>query len=197
MSRPYRGAGTKVGRLPKARRDEVNRLISEARPAADIAAWLTQQGHPGFTPANIDVWRESGYLDHLAHAERLDAIRLRSEASLEMVKTLSRHGQIPIGEANDILLASLISEALETFDPDNLKQALAEDPKRFFHLASAVTGQAAERVRREKLQLELEKYRDAVTERRRRIETTLHDAARTGGIAPETLQRIQEELQLL
>ena len=197
MSRPYRGSGGRIGRLTSDLRTEVNRMIGEARPAAEIAAWLSQRGHPGVTENQIDAWRNSGYLDHLRHVERLDAIRLRSEASVEMVKAIARQGKIPIGEANDILLASLIAEALESFDPESLKEALAEDPKRFFSLASAVTGQAAERVRREKLELEFEKFRETLAERRRKIESSLQEAARTGGITPETLARIQEELQLL
>lgn len=195
-----RGAGTRIGRLPKEHREEVNRMIAEARPASEIALWLNDRALPGsgsFSESHVETWRQSGYLDHLARLERLDEIRLRSEASVEMVKAIARHGKVPIGEANDILLASLIAEALESFDPEILKEALAEDPKRFFSLASAVTGQAAERVRRERLELEFEKFRDAVSERRRKIEASLHEAARTGGIAPETLARIEEELKLL
>ena len=197
MSRPHRGSGGRIGRMTHDLREEVNRLIGEARPAAEIIAWLATRGHPGVTENQVDAWRNTGYLEHLAHVERLNAIRLRSEASVEMVKAIAHHGKIPIGEANDILLASLIAEALENFDPESLKEALAEDPKKFFNLASAVTAQAAERVRREKLELEFEKFRDAVAERRRRIESSLQEAARTGGISQDILARIQEELKLL
>jgi len=114
-----------------------------------------------------------------------------------MVKAIVERGKVPITEANDILLASLISEALETFDVGMLREALAESPKRFFNLASAVTAQAAERVKREKLELEFDKFKEALESRRQKIEASLKEASRDGGLTPETLAKIQEELRLL
>ncbi len=192
-----RAAGSKVGRLPRALRDGVNQRLAEAVPAAEIAAWLNAEGRPEIVEANVENWRQSGYLDYLDRVERLNQIRLRSEASVEMVQAIARQGKVPITEANDILLASVIHEALESFDPAMLRDALEENPRRFFNLAAAVGGQAAERCRREKLELELEKFRDAVAERRRKLEETLRAAARGGGLSPETLARLQAEMKLL
>lgn len=192
-----RAAGSKIGRLPRALRDGVNQRLAEAVPAAEIAAWLHAGGRAEIVEANVENWRQSGYLDYLDRVERLNQIRLRSEASVEMVQAIARHGKVPITEANDILLASLIHEALESYDPAALREALADDPKRFFNLAAAVGGQAAERCRREKLELELEKFRDAVAERRRKLEETLREAARSGGLSPETLAKIEAEMKLL
>jgi hypothetical protein len=193
----YRAAGSKVGRLPRELRETVNQWIGEATPAAEIVARLQGAGRSEISAANIESWRESGYLDHLEQVERLNQIRLRSEASVEMVKAISRQGKVPITEANDILVASLIYQALESFDPEMLKEALMESPKRFFNLASAVSGQAGERARRERLELELEKFRQEAEARRAKLEASLKDAARHGGITAETLEKIQEQLKLL
>ena len=192
-----RAAGSRVGRLPREVRTRVNQWIADAVPAAEIATRLGSEGRAEVTAANGESWRQSGYLDYLEQVERLNQIRLRSEASVEMVKVIAERGKVPITEANDILVASLISEALESFDVSMLREALAESPKRFFNLASAVTAQAAERVKREKLELEFAKFKEVVEGRRQKLETSLKEASRHGGITPETLAKIQEELRLL
>ena len=192
-----RAAGSRIGRLPREIRTRVNQWIADAVPAAEIVARLHREGRPDITAVNVENWRDSGYLDYLDQVERLNQIRLRSEASVEMVKAIAERGRVPITEANDILLASLISEALETFDVGMLREALAESPKRFFNLASAVTAQAAERVKREKLELEFDKFKEALESRRQKIEASLKEASRDGGLTPETLAKIQEELRLL
>ena len=192
-----RAAGSRVGRLPREVRTRVNQWIADAVPAAEIASRLGSEGRAEVTAANVESWRQSGYLDYLEQVERLNQIRLRSEASVEMVKVIAERGKVPITEANDILVASLISEALESFDVSMLREALAESPKRFFNLASAVTAQAAERVKRERLELEFDKFKEAVEGRRQKLETSLKEASRHGGITPETLAKIQEELRLL
>ena len=192
-----RAANSRIGRLSSELRELVNRMLGEARPAAAIVARLHDLGRTELTDGNVESWRESGYLDHLDQLERMHQIRLRSEASLEMVKAVTQDGRMPISEANDLLLASLVAQTLESFDPDSLREALAEDPKKFFNLASTVIGQAAERAKREKLELQFAKFRDQVDERRRRLEASLQEASRTGGITAETLERIQEQLKLL
>jgi hypothetical protein len=192
-----RAANSRIGRLSRELRELVNRMLGEARPAAEIVARLHDLGRTELTEGNVESWRESGYLDHLDQLERMHQIRLRSEASLEMVKAVTQDGRMPISEANDLLLASLVAQTLESFDPDSLREALAEDPKKFFNLASTVIGQAAERAKREKLELQFAKFRDQVDERRRRLEASLQEASRTGGITAETLEKIQEQLKLL
>jgi len=192
-----RAAGSRIGRLPRETRASVNQWIADAVPAAEIVARLHREGRAEITAVNVENWRQSGYLDFLDQVERLNQIRLRSEASVEMVKAIAERGKVPITEANDILLASLISQALESFDPDMLREAMAESPKRFFNLASAVTAQAAERVRREKLELEFDKFKEASEARRQKLEASLQQASRDGGITAETLAKIQQQLHLL
>jgi len=192
-----RAAGSRIGRLPREVRAEVNQWIADALPAAEIVGRLHRQGRPDITAVNVENWRQSGYLDYLDQVERLNQIRLRSEASVEMVKAIAERGKVPITEANDILLASLIAQTLESFDVAMLREAMAESPKRFFNLASAVTAQAAERGKRERLELEFDKFKEANEARRQKLEASLKEASRDGGITAETLAKIQDQLRLL
>ena len=193
----FRASGSRIGRLQRDLREKVNEMIAEAKPAAEIVAHIHERGHTEITPSNVESWRESGYLDYLDRIERLNQIRLRGEASLEMVKTLSDHGRMPISEANDLRLASLIADALDQYTPEMMAESLAENPKHFFSLTTAIRGQTAERSRRAKLDLDVQKFLEAVKTRKEKLQTSLREASRNGGITPETLAQIEEHLNLL
>jgi hypothetical protein len=59
-----------------------------------------------------------------------------------------------------------------------------------------VTAQSNERTKRQKVELEYQRYRDKVEAQKKAIETELNKA-KEGGLAPETISKIEEALNLL
>lgn len=136
---------------------------------------------------NITNWRDGGYADWLKERQRLDDMRSKREFALEIVKQ-NEGGKIH--EAGLNLAASQIFELLQDFDVQTLKNQLADDPENYSKLVSALA-------RISKEALGFEKYREQVAEARRQIEAALDADKGKGGITPETLEKIRNELNLL
>lgn len=69
---------SKIARLPKAIRDEINLMLYEGAAYQTIIDWLASKDHPGFNVNNLFHWNEGGYQDWLQEQERkLEARALR------------------------------------------------------------------------------------------------------------------------
>ncbi len=193
----------KVARLPKALRDEVNLRLQNGGVYREIAQWLDKQPGAGadrFNEENLRAWFHGGHQDWLKQQTRTEEIKARAEASLAMVQAMKDgdgEGTLHITEANELLLASQINEALSEFEPAALKQLLQENPAKFFDLSSAVAGQSNERTKRQKLELEFRKYRDQVEEAKAKLLAATSAAKIAGGLSAETLREIEEAAGLL
>lgn len=158
--------------------------------------------HGEFNAENVSNWFEGGFCDWEREQTRIAEIKARSEASLEMVRALQKDGEasgsgaLHITEANELILASQVNEVLSDFKVDDLKALLELEPENFPKLAKIVTAQSGERTKRQKVELEYQRYRDKVEAQKRAIESELQKA-REGGLAPETITKIEEALNLL
>ena len=83
-------------------------------------------------------------------------------------------------------------QILQEFDPARMQHLLAEKPEQYFQLAHSVTAQSRERTRRQRLELEFQKYRDQVAEAQRKLKEAVAIAER--GLSPETIQKMREVL---
>lgn len=188
----------KIARLKKAHRDQVNTMLLDGASAESVIRFIGKLVAAGETDAdgeaiqlpndqNITNWREGGYADWLKERQRLDDMRSKREFALEIVKQ-NEGGKIH--EAGLNLAASQIFELLQDFDVQTLKNQLADDPENYSKLVSALA-------RISKEALGFEKYREQVAEARRQIEAALDADKGKGGITPETLEKIRNELNLL
>ena len=187
----------KVARLPIDLKIEVNKQLRDGITYGDIIQFLEGKGHTGFNDENISAWYKGGHQDWLKNQERIEQLTARRDAALELVRDLKQGGEVHITEANELILASQINEALSDFDPAIIRELLAEKPEKFFQLAQAVTSQTNERTKREKLELDYKKYRDTVEEQKRKIQESLNVAKSKGGLTKETLKQIEEAAALL
>ena len=151
----------KIARLSKEWRDVVNLMLQDGATYQQIIDKLGDHGKD-LTDQNLTNWKEGGYQDWCNEQDRINTIRARASASLDMIRALKKEGDVHITEANELMLASQINEVLSEFDPTLLKALMAEKPEKFLQLAFAVTAQSGERTKREKLELELQKYKDKV-----------------------------------
>jgi hypothetical protein len=93
-------------------------------------------------------------------------------------------------------VSSQVNEILSEIDVQKLKEMIAENPANYPKLAKIVTAQSNERTKRQKLELEFQRYQDRVNEQKRKIEAELNKV-KDGGLAPETISKIEEALNLL
>lgn len=188
----------KIARLPKTLRDAVNFALRDGATAARVTELIAQAKTNGATNGdgteielpndqNVTNWRDGGHADWLKEQARLEDMRLKREFALDVVKQ-NEGGKIH--EAGLNLAASQIFEVLQDFDLDALKERLAEDPENFIGVVRALSGITKEA-------REFEKYREFVAEQKRKIEAAIADGSSKGGITPETLTKIRNELNLL
>jgi lipid II:glycine glycyltransferase (peptidoglycan interpeptide bridge formation enzyme) len=93
-------------------------------------------------------------------------------------------------------VSSQVNEILSEIDVEKLKEMIASNPANYPKIAKIVTAQSNERTKRQKLELEFQRYQDRVNEQKRKIEAELNKV-RDGGLAPETISKIEEALNLL
>lgn len=69
---------SKIARLPKAIRDQLNDMLEEGASYKQILKWLASIGHPNFNDNNLYHWRRGAYQDWRLERERkheADALR--------------------------------------------------------------------------------------------------------------------------
>ena len=125
----------KIGRLPAALRDQVNGMIRDNAEAADIIAFLDSKGVSGVEPTNVSAWKRWGYERWEKRMEKIDAMRNR----VEFAQALATENGQAASDGASALAVDAISQALEDFDPDNLRILLAERPEKFADLVYALT----------------------------------------------------------
>src|SRR5436189_6333591 len=52
-----------IARMPRAVRDEVNRMLDDGWPYEKIIEWLAANGHPGVNKDHVSNWKDGGYQD--------------------------------------------------------------------------------------------------------------------------------------
>jgi len=191
----------KIARLPKEIRDVVNLMLRDGASYPDVIKMLEDHGHPGFNEENVSNWFKGGFCDWERDQRRIEDIRARSQASLEMVRALksesgSDGAAIHLTEANELIVASQVNEVLQEINVDDIKAMLQLAPENYPKLVKIVTAQSNERTKRQALELEYQKYRDKVEKQKQAIESELAKA-KEGGLAPETISKIEEALNLL
>jgi len=190
----YRKRNGKIASLPFDLRSQVNQWLLDGVPNIEIARRLDERGFPGINNDNVSTWFRGGFEEWKMDQERLEKLAQRRDAALEMVKQAGKDGALTISDANQLYLASMVNETLAEFDPKALQLTLDENPKQFFDLAKVITSQAAEISRREKLELDFQKYRDDVAKAKAEIASA---AKQQNGLSEETLRKIEEAAKLL
>ena len=177
----------KIASLPKEVRDGVNTRLRDGVKYREIIAWLDSAGHPGINEQNVTAWFQGGHIDWLQDLARLDDMRWKREFALEVVK---QNEGSQLHAASLQLATSQLYEVISEFDTDGLKARLAENPAEFNDVVKSLAALS-------KGALELEKFQEHVRTQKEAIARELKQANESGGISPETRERIERELRLL
>ena len=163
---------SKISRLPRTVRDELNRRLDDGAKGPELLPWLnglpeTQamlKKHYGgieISDQNLSNWRETGFAEWQSQQQHVIKIKRMSELAMSVA-----------GNAGDILKgaraisAGHLMQVLENLDPDAQEQLLAENPENFPKLlgalasiSSAHTSDDTNTLRREKLKDDKERLR--------------------------------------
>lgn len=151
----------KIARLPRDLREQINEQIRDGKTARQIIDHAARAGHPGLTDQNLTNWRQGGYQAWLDNQRRIEEMRVRADLAVDLAAQL-KEANLDFADANELLVASQINDVLSDFNPEHLKALLQESPKQFFNLVQSVTSQSNEKTKREKLELDFQKYKDQV-----------------------------------
>lgn len=177
--------GWKLNTLPAAVCEKIDRLLDEDRPGEEILAELRKEGIE-LSPTEVRTWQESRETERLNQREQLEKFRRLRRFAAEVVQA---NLGCQLQELGLHLIASQAYELLSALDPRRLKEQLQDDLALYVHLLNAVS-------RLSDSGLEYEKYRAELAEKKIRIEKELAAARASGGLSPETVERIERELNL-
>lgn len=172
-SRP-RSSG-KIARLPANVREMINQDLADNVSYPDIISRLEAMGHHGINPQNVSNWAHSGYNMWQRHRERLDLMRLQSEANCELLRQLENGDPKACNRLNNLYMSAQLAQLMQDFDSDYLRNQLADDPINFFRLARSISAQTRNAYREQKLQLEI--IRTGTVPGRRIVENPREPAA--------------------
>jgi len=134
-AKPDNQSKGKIGRLPKPVRDQLNQLIDDGVPYADIIRVLGEAGK-GLTERNVSTWRFGAHQAWVKEQQRLAGMRVRQEFAIDLVR---ENAGATTQQAAYQIAALNLCDLLDDFDPALLKSTLHSDPETYTMLLNAYT----------------------------------------------------------
>jgi hypothetical protein len=120
-------------------------LVAAEKPAAALAAWIAATAKDAtalpISDQNITDFRQGYYARWCRHNTTLAAIRERAAQARRVVSEATAGGA-SLTEAARQTAMQVVADVLADFDPEALKEKLADDPAKFFALAQTITASA-------------------------------------------------------
>jgi hypothetical protein len=130
----YRGKG-KVARLPNALRHQVNEMLLDGLPYAEIIQRLGEHGKH-LKPGHLCEWKKRGYQQWLAEQAIIERLRIRQETTADIVRELH---PTDVNQATLQLGTLHIFEAFRDLGPGALDEKLGCDTAGFARLLNALS----------------------------------------------------------
>jgi len=175
---------SKIARLPRPIRDQVNEFLDDSTEYQRILDWLQEQGHSGFEMYHITRWKETGYLDWLARHEHADAL----EAKLEWVQKLASEGTNTLQKASLSVLALKLFDTISRTDAADMCQLLDKRPEKIPSLLNAFARFCHE-------SLEMNKFTEELGDKARAAEQA--QLTDKGAATPDSIRRLKRELRFM
>lgn len=131
---------SKIARLPKAIREEVNRRLDNGEPGSKILPWLNALPDVRMVLAeffdgkeindqNLSNWRETGYCEWQTYNERLDRTRALADMAVRLGENAGK-----LFAGGGAIAAGHIMELMEGLDIDGQADLLKKEPATFTEL---------------------------------------------------------------
>lgn len=133
--KPSRRRNGKIARLPRKLRDQVNEMLSDGLPHAEIIASLGAAGER-LNKDHLINWEKGGYLEWLRDRLWLDELFSRLEFAQEVLE----HPECPkIREAGLAIAIKQMYELISKFDPVTFMEKLADDPAGYSRVLNSLS----------------------------------------------------------
>ncbi len=173
----------KIARLPRLVREEVNIMLSDGLPDAEIITRLGEHGKD-LNKDNLISWHDGGYKDWLKDQPWLDALH----SSLDFATNVLNDSDSPkIREASLIVAVKQMYELIKTFEPAEFRQQLAREPSTYSKILNSLAKLA-------EVGLRYDRERGEATRSIARETTRSRKAA---GLTDDMLRQYENEFQLL
>jgi tRNA A37 N6-isopentenylltransferase MiaA len=175
-----------VAKLPKAVRKRINVMLDDGLRYAEVIERLGKRGQ-GLTVRQLSSWWRGGYQDWREENQRLEGMKARREFALQVVKQNEGNA---IQEAALHIAATHIYELLMQFDPAKLRESFKGNAEDYARIVRALTLISSGGI-------SFEQHKTKVAAVKAQLEKELREANNEGGLRPETLRRIEEQVGLL
>ncbi len=179
-----RGRG-RIARLPKAVRDQLNQMILDGIPYAEIPGRLGDIAKE-VTEDNLSFWKGTGYQDWLTEQQRVEDCRISQELTLDLA--MERQG-IESFQAPNKIAAALICEALADLGSDTFRKAIAANPVNCLRMLNTLSRLTVGG-------LKCERHLADEAERKARVELSGPSNKKKGGIPARSRKQVEQEFGL-
>ena len=175
---------SKIARLPREIREQVNQLLDDFAEYQRILDWLTDQGHPGFQMYDLTRWEDSGYLDWLARQQHSEEL----ETKLDWIQKLASEGNSTLQKASLSVLALKLFDTISRTDAADMCKLLDNRPEKIPGLLNAFARFCHEG-------LEMEKFTEEIRDKAKAAEQT--QLTDKGAATPDSIRRLKSELRFM
>ena len=181
--KPARRRRGKIARLPRKIREEINVMLDDGLPHADIIARLGDHGK-NLNRQNLINWQHGGFKDWLKDQPWLDELH----ASLDFATNVLDDSDSPkIREASLTIAVKQMYELIKSFEPTEFKQQLAEDPAAYSRILNSLAKLAEVGLR----------YDRERSQAIRTVSRDTHRPTKAAGLTEDMLRQYESEFKLL
>jgi len=124
-----------VAQLPEDVRDQLNQLIVDGVPLAQIPPRLGDAAK-GITAEHLRRWLPGGHQDWLRERDRKQDLRAARESASGLLK---EKAGTPLQDAGRTVAATQLYDLLLSFDPRTFAAALVDKPELYLRLINAIS----------------------------------------------------------
>jgi hypothetical protein len=182
---PRKRIGT-VAQLPEAVRTRINKMLRDGFKYAAIIERLGERGQ-GLHPRHLSRWWKGGYSDWLEEVRWLERLKGTRKFALQVVKGNEGHA---VQDAALQIAATHVYELLKEFDPTTLKKSFKGNAQDYAQIVRALALISSSGI-------SYEEHKAKVAAVKRQLAKDIRAVKKEGGLRPETLRRIEEQVGLL
>jgi hypothetical protein len=179
-----RGRG-KIARLPKAVRDQLNQMILDGLPYAEIPARLGDIAKD-INQDNLSTWKTGGHQEWLKEQQRVEDCRISQELTLDLA--MERQG-IESFQAPNKIAAALICEALADLGSETFRKAIAANPLNALRMLNTLSRLTVGG-------LKCERHLADEAERKAKLDHSRSPNKKKGGIPTRSRKEVEQEFGL-